>query len=153
MSVVVPHCQVDMLEEKITNTGDRTHPQITEQQANSVFRLCEDQQLDDLTIESSFFHKCGFMLSVRWSWIGPHTAFSCFSTSPLLRNQPKTLRVVLVSVPPANCAPPSGVKVDMACGEHLLDHCQSLKDIKQIAGKEAIQVSAAERFRTKSEES
>lgn len=116
-------------------------------------RLCEDQQLDDLTIESSFFHKCGFMLSVRWSWIGPHTAFSCFSTSPLLRNQPKTLRVVLVSVPPANCASPSGVKVDMACGEHLLDHCQSLKDIKQTAGKEAIQVSAAERFRTKSEES
>lgn len=33
----------------------------------------------------------------------------------------------------------------MACGEHLLDHCQSLKDIKQTLGKEAIQVSAAGR--------
>lgn len=31
----------------------------------------------------------------------------------------------------------------MACGEHLLDHCQALKDIKKIAGSEAIQVSAA----------
>lgn len=151
MSVVVPHCQVDMLEE-ITNTGDQTCPQITEQQANCVFRLCEDQQLADLTIESSFFHKCGFTLSVKWSWISPYTAFLCFSTSPLLRNQSKNLRVVLVSVPPANCASPSGVQVDMACGEHLLDHCQSLKDIKQTAGKEAIQVSAAGRFHTKSEE-
>uniref|UniRef100_H3CWY6 Polycomb group ring finger 6 n=1 Tax=Tetraodon nigroviridis TaxID=99883 RepID=H3CWY6_TETNG len=30
-------------------------------------------------------------------------------------------------------------QVDMACGERLLDHCQSLKDIKQSLGKEAIQ--------------
>lgn len=34
----------------------------------------------------------------------------------------------------------------MACGEHLLDHCQSLKDIKKIAGKEAFQVSTTECF-------
>ncbi|TNM99413.1 polycomb group RING finger protein 6 [Takifugu flavidus] len=33
----------------------------------------------------------------------------------------------------------STCQVDMACGEHLLDHCQSLKDIKKIAGKEAYQ--------------
>lgn len=37
----------------------------------------------------------------------------------------------------------------MACGEHLLDHCQSLKDIKRAAGKEAIQVSATERVHTR----
>lgn len=42
-----------MLEEQITNTGDQTCPRITEQQANCVSRLCEDQQLDDLTIEPS----------------------------------------------------------------------------------------------------
>lgn len=142
-----------MLEEKITNSGDQTCPRITEQQANCVFRLREDQQLDDPTVESSFLHKCGFTLSVGWSWISPHTAFPCFSTSPLLRNQPKNLGVVLFSVPPANCASPSGVQVDMACGEHLLDHCQALKDIKQTAGKEAIQVSAAERVHIKSKES
>ncbi|TWW78468.1 RING finger protein 6 Mel18 and Bmi1-like [Takifugu flavidus] len=44
-----------------------------------------------------------------------------------------------VSVLPPDRASPSGLQVDMACGEHLLDHCQSLKDIKKIAGKEAYQ--------------
>lgn len=39
---------------------------------------------------------------------------------------------------------PCVLQVDMVCGDHLLDHYQSLKDIMKSVGKEALQVSAAE---------
>lgn len=32
------------------------------------------------------------------------------------------------------------LQVDMVCGDHLLDHYQSLRDIQKSVGKEALQV-------------
>lgn len=33
------------------------------------------------------------------------------------------------------------LQVDVVCGDHLLDHYQSLKDIQSSVGTEALQVS------------
>lgn len=61
--------------------------------------------------------------------------------------------ILILDIHHFDCVPPSGLQVDMACGEHLLDHCQSLKDIKKIAGKEAFQVSATGTLSHQMEES
>lgn len=36
------------------------------------------------------------------------------------------------------------LQVDVVCGDHLLDHFQSLKDVQKAVGDEALQVSSTD---------
>ncbi len=36
------------------------------------------------------------------------------------------------------------LQVDVVCGDHLLDHYQSLKDVQNSVGEEALQVSTTQ---------
>lgn len=155
MSAVVPQLCLwgaDMSDGKITNTSRRRRA--LQSQTNSG-TLCFQP--------SSWVRISSLCVWLNLEWTEWQTDlitnfYRCFR----LRSQHQAaLRAVLtldihhfstllgVSVLPADHASPSGLQVDMACGEHLLDHCQSLKDIKKIAGKEAFQVSTMECFHTK----
>lgn len=155
MSAMVPRLRLwgaDMSEGKITNTSRRRC--VLQSQTNSR-TLCFQP--------SAWVRISSLCVWLNLGWTEWQTdLITNFSRCFRLHSQPQVaLRAVLildihhfstlleVSVLPPDRASPSGLQVDMACGEHLLDHCQSLKDIKKIAGKEAFQVSSTECFHTK----
>lgn len=155
MSALVPQLRLwgaDMSEGKITNTSRRRR--VLQSQTNSwtlcfqpsawlrISSLCVWLNLEWTEYQTDLitnFYRC-FRI---------HSQHQAALRAVLIRDIHYFSTLLEVSVLPPDRASPSGLQVDMACGEHLLDHCQCLKDIKKIAGKEAFQVSTTERFHTK----